>query len=98
MIYAAILHTYVTNQFAYGVSTKNHAIRKADMENRLLETVYPVGDTTRKSNQFWNWITTKLGLKRNAHTRTEGFDLQSLMYPWHLMKSIDDSLVVMNRR
>ncbi|KAM1122334.1 hypothetical protein FF1_003869 [Malus domestica] len=88
---------FVDSEFACGVSTKNHAIRKADMESRVLETIYPVGDTTKKSNQFWTWITTKLGLKRNAHTRTEGFDLQSLMYPWHLMKSIDDSLVVMNR-
>ncbi|XP_068323767.1 uncharacterized protein [Pyrus communis] len=81
----------------YFVDSENHAIRKADMESRVLETIYPVGDTTKKSNQFWTWITTKLGLKHNAHTRTEGFDLQSLMYPWHLMKSIDDSLVVMNR-
>ncbi|KAM1570401.1 hypothetical protein ACFX10_035402 [Malus domestica] len=81
----------------YFVDSENHAIRKADMESRVLETLYPVGDTAKKSNQLCTWITTKLVLRSNAHTRTEGFDLQSLMYPWHLMKSIDDSLDVMNR-
>ncbi|TQE12463.1 hypothetical protein C1H46_002116 [Malus baccata] len=64
----------------YFVDSENHAIRKADMESRVLEILYPVGDTAKKSNQFCTWITTKLGLRSNAHTRTEGFDLQSLIF------------------
>ncbi|VVA15850.1 PREDICTED: NHL [Prunus dulcis] len=81
----------------YFVDSENHAIRKADMGRRVLETLYPVGDTIKKSNQFWTWIMLSLGLRSNADTRSEEFDLQSLMFPWHLIKSIDDSLFIINR-
>ncbi|CAL9007024.1 unnamed protein product [Prunus brigantina] len=68
------------------------------MGRRVLETLCPVGDTNKKSNRFWTWIMLGLGLRSNADTRSEEFDLQSLMFPWHLIKSIDDRLFIINRR
>lgn len=80
------------------LSTKNHAIRRADLGRRVLETLSPASNANKKGYQFWTWIRDKLGLRNNANTEPEEYDIESLMYPWHLIKSDDDSLFVINRR
>lgn len=80
----------------YFVDSENHAIRKADLGKRVLETLYPNYDTSKKSNSFWTRLMTKLGLRSNDR-RSEEFDIQSPMFPWHLMKSNEDSFYIINR-
>ncbi|XP_024030080.1 uncharacterized protein LOC21398315 [Morus notabilis] len=79
----------------YFVDSENHAIRRADMGRRVLETFCPACNTGKKS--FWTWIMEKLGLRSNVDTKPEEFDIQSLMFPWHLIKSAGDNLLVINR-
>ncbi|XP_062019533.1 uncharacterized protein LOC133736114 isoform X1 [Rosa rugosa] len=80
----------------YFVDSENHAIRKADLGKRVLETVYPNYDASKKSNSIWTRIMIKLGLRSNDK-RPEEFDIQALMFPWHLMKSSEDSFFIINR-
>lgn len=85
----------------YFVDSENHAIRRADMGRRVVETFCPACKTEKKS--FWTWIMEKLGLRSNIDkpeefdTKPVEFDTQSLMFPWHLMRSAEDSLLVINR-
>lgn len=72
------------------------------MGRRVVETFCPACKTEKKS--FWTWIMEKLGLRSNIDKPEEfdakpvEFDTQSLMFPWHLMRSAEDSLLVINRR
>uniref|UniRef100_A0A7N2R6H3 NHL domain-containing protein n=1 Tax=Quercus lobata TaxID=97700 RepID=A0A7N2R6H3_QUELO len=81
----------------YFVDSENHAIRRADMGKRILETLYPTSNIYKKSNGLWTWIMNKLGLGRSDDTKSEDLDSESLMFPWHLMKSKDDTLIIINR-
>lgn len=81
----------------YFVDSENHAIRRADMGKRILETLYPTSNNDKKSNHLWTWMMNKLGLGTSIDTKPEDFDSESLMFPWHLMKSKDDSFLVINR-
>ncbi|KAK9206381.1 hypothetical protein WN943_016656 [Citrus x changshan-huyou] len=81
----------------YIVDSENHAIRRADMGRRILETVYPTSGISKKNNSLWAWIMKKLGFERDNDTKSEEFDPQPLMFPWHLMKSEDDNLLIINR-
>lgn len=81
---------------------KNHAIRKADMEARTVETLYPTSNSNKGGIHIWNSIMSKLGLessgKANVEERSEVFDSKSLYFPWHLLKSVDDTLYIIDRR
>lgn len=68
------------------------------MERRVIETLCPAYNTNKKNYQFWTWIMDKLGFGSNDKTKSEAFDVQSLMFPWHLIKSVDDSFLVIDRR
>lgn len=68
------------------------------MGRRILETVYPTSGISKKNNSLWAWIMKKLGFERDNDTKSEEFDPQSLIFPWHLMKSEDDNLLIINRR
>ncbi|XP_040994310.1 uncharacterized protein LOC121240843 isoform X2 [Juglans microcarpa x Juglans regia] len=81
----------------YFVDSENHAIRRADLGSRVLETLYPTSNNDKKGNSSWTWIMDMLGLGRSVDTKSEEFDSNSLMFPWHLMKSIDDSFLIINR-
>ncbi|ESR56860.1 hypothetical protein CICLE_v10020152mg [Citrus x clementina] len=81
----------------YIVDSENHAIRRADMGRRVLETVYPTSGISKKNNSLWAWIMEKLGFERDNDTKSEKLDPQSLIFPWHLMKSEDDNLLIINR-
>ncbi|GLU07907.1 hypothetical protein SLE2022_248460 [Rubroshorea leprosula] len=82
----------------YLVDSENHAIRRADLETRVLETVYPTS-SVKKNNSLWTWIVNKFGFQSDAKSKAERFDLQvqSLMFPWHLMKSDVENFLVIDR-
>ncbi|KAI4354408.1 hypothetical protein L6164_003270 [Bauhinia variegata] len=87
----------------YFVDSENHAIRKADMGARLVETLYPSRASKKGSVGIWTWIMNTLGLKgsweRSVDEHSEVLeDSKSLYLPWHLMKSGDDTLLIMNHR
>ncbi|KAK6940548.1 NHL repeat [Dillenia turbinata] len=79
----------------YFVDSENNAIRKADMDRRVLETFYPPSQSMKKSG-LWNWILDMLGMKRDVDTPSKGMDSESLIFPWHLIAS-EDSILVIDR-
>jgi hypothetical protein len=80
---------------------KNHAIRRANINSRVLETVYP--KVIKKTGGLWSWIMEKMGLGKDddttvdADTKSEEFDARSLLFPWHILKRDDESLLVINK-
>ncbi|KAL8139118.1 hypothetical protein V2J09_005119 [Rumex salicifolius] len=81
----------------YFVDSENHAIRRADMEKRVVETVYPTSKDKEKGG-VWTWIMNKLGMRSETKTKSDEFDSEALMFPWHLIKSKeDDDLLIMNK-
>lgn len=67
------------------------------MGTRVLETLYPPGNTKKKG--LWSQIMNKLGLEKDADTNPAQFDSGLLMFPWHLMKSVDGGdFFIINRR
>ncbi|MED6197347.1 hypothetical protein PIB30_055714 [Stylosanthes scabra] len=85
----------------YFVDSENHAIRKADLGARLVETLYPASASS-KPFHVWNWIRNKLGLENSEETNVEEsyevFDSESLYFPWYLLKSVDDTLYIIDHR
>ena len=79
------------------LSMKNHAIRRADFGKRVLETLH-AASIYKDRNGFWTWILDKLGFRRDAGMKPVEFDSESLLFPWHLLKSVDDELLIMNKR
>ncbi|KAL1211919.1 Protein SUPPRESSOR OF QUENCHING 1 [Cardamine amara subsp. amara] len=85
----------------YIVDSENHAIRRANMKTRVLETVYP--KVIKKREGLWSWIMEKMGLGKDddttidADAKSEEFDARSLMFPWHILKRDNDSLLVINK-
>ncbi|KAE8692169.1 putative Clavata3/esr-related 41 [Hibiscus syriacus] len=80
----------------YIVDYENHAIRRADLERRVLETVYPTS-SNKRSTSLWTWIRTKLGFASDADVKFEEHDSRALMYPWHLIKSVDNNFLIASR-
>ncbi|CAO2186840.1 unnamed protein product [Urochloa humidicola] len=78
----------------YIVDSENHAVRKADLERRTLETVYPVSN---KRSGIWSWITDKLGLRKEVAPTIQDFDADSVALPWHLIQISEDDLLVADR-
>lgn len=68
------------------------------METRVLETLYPPGNTKKKKIGLWSQIMNKLGMEKDADTSPAQFDSGLLMFPWHLMKSVDGDFFIINRR
>ncbi|RCV30190.1 hypothetical protein SETIT_6G074000v2 [Setaria italica] len=78
----------------YIVDSENHAVRKADLGRRTLETVYPVSN---KSSGIWSWITDKLGLRKEIAPTIQDFDADLVALPWHLIQISEDDLLVADR-
>ncbi|XVF57704.1 hypothetical protein PTKIN_Ptkin07bG0003400 [Pterospermum kingtungense] len=81
----------------YIVDSENHAIRRADLERRVLETVYPTSSINKKNTSLWTWIRTKLGFVGDTDVKHEDHGSQKLMCPWHLIKSGDNSFLCISR-
>ncbi|OWM77903.1 hypothetical protein CDL15_Pgr018472 [Punica granatum] len=82
----------------YIVDSENHAIRRADMSRRIIETVYPEGPSNSKSNTFWTWIKSKLGLHKEVVVDSETSDTEVLTFPWHLLQASDSQVYIISRR
>lgn len=65
------------------------------MERRVLETVYPV--SVQKSSGIWSMFLDKLGLAREVDEKPKGFELDSLSFPWHLLKLGEMDILIINR-
>ncbi|XP_059626157.1 uncharacterized protein LOC132269124 isoform X2 [Cornus florida] len=83
--------------YLYFVDSENHAIRRADMKKRVLETLYPIDNASKKSDSLWSWIMDKLSMKRDVDIKSDELNSESFLFPWHLMKSLDDNLFILNR-
>uniref|UniRef100_A0A0D9X448 Uncharacterized protein n=1 Tax=Leersia perrieri TaxID=77586 RepID=A0A0D9X448_9ORYZ len=77
----------------YVVDSENHAVRKADLGRRVLQTVYPASS---KSTGIWSWLVEKLGLRRED-APSENFDPDSISFPWHLLKITEEDFLVADR-
>lgn len=68
------------------------------MKRKVVETLYPTNNTNKHNISLWNWIIDKIWTKRDVDTKSEEFDSESFLFPWHLMKSLDNDLFIFNRR
>ncbi|CAN1767395.1 hypothetical protein LINPERHAP1_LOCUS10243 [Linum perenne] len=75
----------------------NHAVRKADLEGRVLETVYPPPIVSIEKDSLWSRIISKFGFGRTTESKSEEFDSKSLLFPWHILKSEEDHCLIINR-
>ncbi|KAG9149522.1 hypothetical protein Leryth_014298 [Lithospermum erythrorhizon] len=85
----------------YFVDSENHAIRKADMEKRVVQTIYPTtllpDVENEKGSSLWAWVLDKLGVKRKVPPQSKENTSESFLFPWHLIKSSQNHLCVLNR-
>ncbi|XP_021274503.1 uncharacterized protein LOC110409476 [Herrania umbratica] len=88
---------HATEDLLYIVDSENHAIRRADLERRVLETVYPTSSLNKKSNSLWTWIRDKLGFGSDADVKYEKHGSHTLLCPWHLIKSEDNNFLIISR-
>ncbi|XP_042482662.1 uncharacterized protein LOC122063074 isoform X2 [Macadamia integrifolia] len=82
-----------TEDCLYFVDSENHSVRRADLVSRIVETVYPKCGTDKKISSIWSWILYKLGIAEVAQ-KSEEFDMEPLSFPWHLMGSGSDFLII----
>ncbi|XP_042030375.1 uncharacterized protein LOC121777250 isoform X2 [Salvia splendens] len=80
----------------YFVDSENHAIRRADMEARVVETVFPVSGGSQEKG-LWEWIVDKIWSKRSIKMKSEEYNPESLLFPWHLLKSSENDIFVLNK-
>ncbi|CAN1767389.1 Protein SUPPRESSOR OF QUENCHING 1, chloroplastic, partial [Linum perenne] len=83
--------------YLYFVDSENHAVRKADLEGRVLETVYPPPIVSIEKDSLWSRIISKFGFGRTTESKSEEFDSKSLLFPWHILKSEEDHCLIINR-
>ncbi|KAK4748992.1 hypothetical protein SAY87_026441 [Trapa incisa] len=82
----------------YVVDSENHAIRRADLSKRIIETVYPENSSNKKLPTFWAWIKNKLGLQEEVVMDPESSDAQMLTFPWHMIQTHDNEFYILNQR
>lgn len=75
-------------------SPKNHAIRRADMKTRVVETVFPVDE----KKGLWERILDKIWTKEKVKLKSKEYDSPLLLFPWHLLKSSENDIFVLNQR
>ncbi|XP_026455238.1 uncharacterized protein LOC113356345 isoform X1 [Papaver somniferum] len=84
----------------YFVDSENHAIRKANIGSRTLETLYPnLNAGKRISSSIWSWISENLLITffpkgREEASQSEEFDSEMLRFPWHLMKEQNNLFII----
>ncbi|XP_042382981.1 uncharacterized protein LOC121975416 [Zingiber officinale] len=77
------------------VDSENHAIRRADMENRVVETIYPA--SVQKSSGVWSWLLDKLELGTKVVSQAGQLDLDLIKLPWHLLNMRENDLLTIDR-
>ncbi|KAJ8534586.1 hypothetical protein K7X08_016314 [Anisodus acutangulus] len=87
---------HATEDCLYLVDSENHAIRRADMGRRVVETLYP-RSKTNKSSSIWSWILGKLWPANDLAAQSEELNPDALVFPWHMLKSPNGDLLILNR-
>ncbi|XAR60981.1 hypothetical protein NMG60_11034547 [Bertholletia excelsa] len=93
----AALFYHAIEDCLYIVDSENHAVRRADMERRVLETLYPTYNANKRVSSLWSWIVNKLGIQRDDNTKLEDVNAVPFLFPWHLIKSSDNDLIIFDR-
>ncbi|KAG9446913.1 hypothetical protein H6P81_013041 [Aristolochia fimbriata] len=91
---AASVYCAATNCLFF-VDSENHAIRRANLQTRMLDTVYPV--SSKSNSGIWSWILEKLGFRKEATVKSFEFDSNSFTGPLHLIKSGANEFLIINR-
>ncbi|KAL4571917.1 hypothetical protein LXL04_018684 [Taraxacum kok-saghyz] len=81
----------------YFVDSENHAIRRADMESRTVDTFYPKVNAIESKSGLFSWIIDKLWSTNATPSNSEEIDANLLFYPWHLLMSNENDLFIINR-
>ncbi|XP_047332335.1 uncharacterized protein LOC124935935 [Impatiens glandulifera] len=81
----------------YFLDSENHAVRKADMQRRVLETLYPASIPEKKPISLWSEIISMLWVKGDDSAKPEEINSRTFLFPWHLLRSSNDDLLVINR-
>ncbi|KAK1351252.1 Six-bladed beta-propeller [Heracleum sosnowskyi] len=89
---ASFYHT--ADDCLYFVDSENHAIRRADMERRVVETLYPMCNINNKRYSLWSWILDKIWPSNDPVAKSGTHDSETILYPWHMMKSVDDLYIL----
>nr|GMC49132.1 uncharacterized protein LOC109151360 isoform X3 [Ipomoea batatas] len=78
----------------YIADSENHAIRRADMGRRILDTLYPAMNSNKDSNRLWSWIFGKLWSRKDIEAKSDEFPPKTLLFPWHISKCQNDLFVL----
>ncbi|CAH1424569.1 unnamed protein product [Lactuca virosa] len=97
IIRPAALFYHNEDDYLYFVDSENHAIRRADMESRTVETLYPKPNVNETKSGLVSWIIDKLWSTKDVPLNSEEVDPKLLFYPWHLLKSLENDLLILNR-
>lgn len=73
------------------------------MEARSVETLYPTNASIKNNGRIWKWIMNKLGLESIVDNDVDEilsdvFDSRTPYLPWHMLKSVDDTIFILDRR
>ncbi|KAK9055656.1 hypothetical protein SSX86_026741 [Deinandra increscens subsp. villosa] len=93
----AALFYHDSEDCLYFVDSENHALRRADMESRTVETFYPKPNGYKTKNGLLSWITDKLWSTKAVSSNSDEVDSNLVFYPWHLLKSLENDLFILNR-
>ncbi|KAL8197991.1 hypothetical protein R6Q57_029985 [Mikania cordata] len=93
----AALFYHDSESCLYFVDSENHAIRRADMDSRTVETLYPKPVGNKTKGGLLNWIINKLWNTKAVSSNSDEVDSSLLFYPWHLHKSLENDLFILNR-
>lgn len=80
----------------YLVDSENHAIRRADMGRRVVDTFYPKSKSNKDSS-IWSWILGKLWPRNDLAAQSEELNPDALLFPWHILESPNGDLLIFNR-
>ncbi|KAL3647646.1 hypothetical protein CASFOL_008614 [Castilleja foliolosa] len=82
----------------YFCDSENHAIRRADMSRRVVETVFPLTSGNKRSKGLFQWILDKIWTGQNTtKSKPDEFNPESFLFPWHILSSSDDDIFVLNQ-
>ncbi|XP_078434473.1 NHL domain-containing protein [Wolffia australiana] len=85
----------VEEDCVYFVDAENCAVRRADLQKRVVETLYPPSE--KKASSVWAWILDKIGIIKKISGAEKEPDKSILACPWHILKAGEDDLLVFSR-
>ncbi|KAK1420599.1 hypothetical protein QVD17_22318 [Tagetes erecta] len=93
----AALFYHGSDNCLYFVDSENHAIRRADMDSRSVETFYPKPSSYKTKSGMLSWIMDKLWSTKDFSSISEEVYSDLPFHPWHLLKSLENDLFILSR-